>query len=159
MSLARVDKDDGLIDQKEFLTILKFEDSLFTDRVFKMFDTDQNGTITLEEFMDAVAVLSKNGPVSEKIRLSFRMWDLNSDGCIAKSELYELMKSSLEASHLLVSEDQMNKLIDATFALADCDSNGSISPAEYEKLVHMFPSMISNMTLDIAAKLEVKPAT
>jgi len=42
------------------------QDSLFTDRVFKMFDTDQNGTITLEEFMDAVAVLSKNGPVMRR---------------------------------------------------------------------------------------------
>eukprot|EP00992_Anisonema_acinus_P008486 TRINITY_DN4583_c0_g1_i1.p1 TRINITY_DN4583_c0_g1~~TRINITY_DN4583_c0_g1_i1.p1 ORF type:complete len:214 (-),score=56.25 TRINITY_DN4583_c0_g1_i1:71-712(-) len=151
--LAGLQKDDGVIDKKEFLSILKFEDSLFTDRIFNLFDVDNSGSITVDEFIKALAVLGPNGPVKEKIKLSFRMWDLNNDTVIAKTELSQLMRSSLEASSLLVSEDQMNKLIDATFGLADCDANGSITLEEYEKLVQMFPNMISNMTLDISGKL------
>eukprot|EP01012_Entosiphon_sulcatum_P012950 TRINITY_DN1822_c0_g1_i1.p1 TRINITY_DN1822_c0_g1~~TRINITY_DN1822_c0_g1_i1.p1 ORF type:complete len:239 (-),score=47.01 TRINITY_DN1822_c0_g1_i1:60-776(-) len=152
-SMAKLEKDDGLLDKREFLTILKFEDSLFTDRIFNLFDVDHSGAITVDEFIRALSILSPKGDTLEKIRLSFRMWDLNNDGVIAKSELIQLMKSSLDASSLLVSEEQMNKLIDSTFSLADCDHNGSITFAEYEKLVQQFPMMIQCMTLDISADL------
>jgi serine/threonine-protein phosphatase 2B regulatory subunit len=146
--IAGIDTDDDVIDKKEFLKILKFEDSLFTDRVFSMFDTDQNGTITQEEFIEGLAMLSPNGSLKDKIQLSFRMWDLNNNGVIEKDELKKLMQSSMDASSLLISDEQVEKLIDATFGLADCDNSGAITLQEYEKLVHSFPSMIVNMTLN-----------
>eukprot|EP01006_Ploeotia_vitrea_P066186 TRINITY_DN94485_c0_g1_i1.p1 TRINITY_DN94485_c0_g1~~TRINITY_DN94485_c0_g1_i1.p1 ORF type:complete len:228 (-),score=31.65 TRINITY_DN94485_c0_g1_i1:222-863(-) len=147
-TLSKLERDDGLIDKVEFLKILKFEDSLFVDRIFKMFDADHNGKITQEEFLAGLCVLAPKGDRKAKINLSFRMWDLNNDGVIAKDELQKLMTSSMEASSLLVGEDQVSKLINATFSLADCDQNGRISIAEYEKLVDLYPSMIANMTLN-----------
>ena len=64
--------------------------------MFNMFDADGNGSITMEEFIEALSVLSKRGNVADKIKLSFDIWDMDGDGKISRTELFEVIKSSLE---------------------------------------------------------------
>ena len=124
------------------------------DRIFNIFDVDNDGSVTKPEFLKVIAYLSPYGPHEEKVNLSFKMWDLQGDSVISKDELHKLMVSSASSSSLLVSPEQMQQLIDATFALADVDQNGEITLTEYHKLVKAYPNMISNMTLDIESKLK-----
>jgi serine/threonine-protein phosphatase 2B regulatory subunit len=152
--IAKSQTDDGEIDKREFLTYLGVQESLFTDRIFDLFDADRNGSISKDEFITALAILCENGPVEEKIRLSFKLWDMDNNEVITMDDLQRVMVSTAEDSSLLISPAQMQKLVNATFALADLDNNGDITLAEYRKLVDRYPNMISNMTLDILSRFQ-----
>lgn len=54
-----------------------FFQSFFTDRVFQIFDKDNSGTISLQEFIDAINQFSGQS-AEHKIRFLFKIYD--SDG-------------------------------------------------------------------------------
>ncbi|KAJ7408568.1 EF-hand calcium-binding domain-containing protein 1 [Willisornis vidua] len=77
-----------------------FRDTLFTafgmtddavlDRVFSTFDRDNNGCITVVEWVQGLAVLLR-GTLEEKIKF----YDLNGDGYISREEMFQMLKNSL----------------------------------------------------------------
>lgn len=61
--------------------------------------------------------------------------------------MYKLLEASLVENSLGIPTEQLNSLVDATFAEADTDKDGKISFEEYRVLVTKHPSMIGNMTI------------
>lgn len=60
---------------------LKFNDNsflqpFFTDRVFQIFDKDNSGTISLQEFLDAMDQFAGNSP-DDKIKFLFKVYDID----------------------------------------------------------------------------------
>eukprot|EP00761_Pharyngomonas_kirbyi_P011762 gb/GECH01011788.1/.p1 GENE.gb/GECH01011788.1/~~gb/GECH01011788.1/.p1 ORF type:complete len:197 (+),score=63.60 gb/GECH01011788.1/:1-591(+) len=139
--------DDGVIDKKEFQQALGLQDSLFVDRMFSLFDEDKDSCIEFKEFLTGLSVFCEKGTIDEKLKFSFRIYDFDDDGCITKDELHRLLEASLVENSLGLSKEQLQSLVDATFAEADTDGDGRISFEEYRVLVTKHPSMISNMTI------------
>eukprot|EP01114_Cavostelium_apophysatum_P014696 TRINITY_DN3873_c0_g1_i1.p1 TRINITY_DN3873_c0_g1~~TRINITY_DN3873_c0_g1_i1.p1 ORF type:complete len:180 (+),score=41.93 TRINITY_DN3873_c0_g1_i1:197-736(+) len=124
--------DDGVIDQAEFQQALGLKDSMFAGRLFRIFDDNDDKGINFREFVTGFSVLCPKGTLDEKLRFSFRLYDIDGDGFIDKEELYNMLKASLFENFVLeLSEGQMRALVDQTFAEVDVNGDGKISFDEY----------------------------
>lgn len=67
-------RDDGLIDRSDFQTALGFvaKESLYVDRIFQLFDTNNDSFISFAEFVQSVSILSSKGKSDEKLRCTLR---------------------------------------------------------------------------------------
>jgi len=117
------------------------------DRIFTLFDENDDKVINFREFLCGLSVFCKKGTLEEKLRFSFNVYDVDGDGNISRNELHMMLKASLFENHMDLSEDQMVALVDATFAEADLNGDGLISYDEYRVMVDKHPNIISNMTL------------
>jgi Ca2+-binding EF-hand superfamily protein len=68
--ISSAKRDDGLIDRSEFQTALGFtvKESLYVDRIFQLFDANNDNFISFDEFLQSVSVLSSKGGTAEKIK-------------------------------------------------------------------------------------------
>lgn len=63
-------RDDGLIDRSDFQTALGFtvKESLYVDRIFQLFDANNDSCISFSEFLQSVSILSSKATTEEKLR-------------------------------------------------------------------------------------------
>uniref|UniRef100_A0A6V2ZWM5 EF-hand domain-containing protein n=1 Tax=Heterosigma akashiwo TaxID=2829 RepID=A0A6V2ZWM5_HETAK len=151
-SIAASNEDDGLIDRREFQQALGFKDSVFLDRMFAVFDKDGDGMITYSEFVAGLSIFTTKAPAEEKLRFSFNVYDFDGDGAIATAELREMLRATVyETDTLVVPEDQLEALVEATMVQANPATPGRISFEEYVNMVANHPNMLSQMTINISS--------
>ena len=102
--LAASKKDDGLIDKDEFKEMLSNQgNSAFVDGLFRMFDSDSDGFIDFKEFVVSLSIYqNKNKNINEegKLKLLFKIYDVDQDGEISREDLFTVLKSCLESNFL-----------------------------------------------------------
>uniref|UniRef100_A0A7S1NME8 EF-hand domain-containing protein n=1 Tax=Eutreptiella gymnastica TaxID=73025 RepID=A0A7S1NME8_9EUGL len=145
--------DDGIIDLQEFCQTLGLPDNTLTRRLYALFDGDNDGKLTKGEFLQSLNILHPMGNLKDKMKMGFRFWDVDGDGLLSKDEVVRLVSESMQAGRMLITPEQFNMLVDATFSMADVDASGQVTMAEWEKLVKANPAMLSNMTLDVSTLL------
>ncbi|KAK6643680.1 hypothetical protein RUM43_005190 [Polyplax serrata] len=140
--------DEKEIRREDFNKILLSKNPFFTDRVFDIFDKDNSGTISLEEFIDAMHQFA--GQTSDdKIRFLFKVYDLDGDGLIQHKELQHVMRACMEENGMRFSEEQIEDLTMAMFEDADPHNRGTIT---YEALKHQLEKhggLLENLTISI----------
>ena len=67
-SNCKSQKDDFTIDKSEFSTLLGLKDSLFVDRMFALFDTENKKRIDFKAFISGLSVFSEKGTMDEKLK-------------------------------------------------------------------------------------------
>ncbi len=86
---------DQQIDQAEFKQALGLKDEYFADRLFSIFDTDNSGSIQIEEFLTTVENLVF-ATTEEKLKFAYQLHDTNGDDCIDKAEIAHLISCQSE---------------------------------------------------------------
>ncbi|DAZ92669.1 TPA: hypothetical protein N0F65_000439 [Lagenidium giganteum] len=148
-------RDDGLIDSSEFQTALGFpvKESLYVDRIFRLFDTNNDSFISFSEFLQSVVILSSKGKTDDKLRFSFNVLDLDNDSKLSKQELLRMLESCILENSINIPHDCLEKIVDKTIEHVDMDRDGFISFEEYKVLADFNPSMLSHLTFNISGLL------
>eukprot|EP01060_Flectonema_neradi_P015377 TRINITY_DN219_c1_g1_i10.p1 TRINITY_DN219_c1_g1~~TRINITY_DN219_c1_g1_i10.p1 ORF type:complete len:181 (+),score=45.22 TRINITY_DN219_c1_g1_i10:66-608(+) len=135
--LAASKKDDGLIDKDEFKEMLSNQgNSAFVDGLFRMFDADSDGFIDFKEFVVSLSIYqNKNKNITEegKLKLLFKIYDVDQDGEISREDLFTVLKSCLESNFLTLDDTMIGSVVDATLQKHKLSSKGGIDFTEYTK--------------------------
>ncbi|XP_009084197.3 calaxin [Serinus canaria] len=110
-------------------------DDAVLDRVFSTFDKDNTGCITVEEWVEGLAVLLR-GTLEEKMKYCFAIYDLNGDGYISKEEMFQMLKHSLLIQPADEEPDEgVKDLVEIALKKMDYDHDGKLSFTDFEKAV------------------------
>ncbi|NWS82851.1 EFCB1 protein, partial [Toxostoma redivivum] len=123
-------------------------DDVVLDRVFSTFDRDNDGCITVVEWVEGLGVLLR-GTLEEKMKLCFTIYDLNGDGYISREEMFQMLKNSLliqpadeepdegikDLVEIALKKMASTYLLCVSFLLQDHDHDGKLSFTDFEKAV------------------------
>jgi len=123
--------------EKHGLAQMDWAVSGLVDSFYHVFDNNESGTIDLREFVVGVAMLTK-GSLEEKIRLAFDIIDVNKSGSLDKEEMSAFLKCLVQsgpaaAGSTLVSDDQLNAIVDQAFTVIDANKDEKIEFEEFAK--------------------------
>ncbi|XP_070619704.1 NADPH oxidase 5 [Erythrolamprus reginae] len=148
--------DNKEISLEQFKAALKVKESFFGDRFFALFDSDESGTISLEELLNTLKLLI-HGSETDKLRFLFQVYDVDGGGSIEPDEFRLVLKSCLKESSISLPEEKLDDLTMALFESADSDNSGSITFEELREELQHFPEIMENLTISAASWL--KPPT
>jgi len=85
----------GRIDRAAFMSSYEARfplvDREFCERLFRAHDTDGNGSVSFGEFLVSLNVIH-NGSPEDKLKWAFRMYDLDDDKTVSRSEIVDILK-------------------------------------------------------------------
>ena len=163
VQISSLEKGDltnqDLINEREFHLAMGFKNQNFIlKRMFEIFDENGDGGITFSEFLKGLSALSGKASEQEKMKFSFRLYDVNKDGKISEPELKLMLKGSVSAFPYKFSEEELDVLVRRTFDESDLNGNGYISYAEYTKLIASHPMMLQQMTVNVSQAIAQRKA-
>jgi Ca2+-binding EF-hand superfamily protein len=105
--------------------------------LFNSIDSNKDGKIDFKEFIFMLNI-SKNGKLEDKIKWAFKIFDINTDGSITRSEmiiilaaLYKTIKNSLNSEQIKDNEFTPEKHVDEVFADIDKNHDSLITLDEF----------------------------
>lgn len=133
------------IDQKNFTASFKelgVHDDAAINSLFQCFDTDTNGSVSLEEFVSGIDKIAKDNTSStEKLEFVFNCCDIAGDGHIRRMELRNMVKALMTLRGGLSVEPEEFVAIDPiSFRLAKQESAMKGSDVLH-KIHEEFPSL------------------
>ncbi|XP_043932309.1 NADPH oxidase 5 [Protopterus annectens] len=141
--------EDKKIDLEEFKAALKVKESFFAERFFAIFDSDGNGSISLDELLRALNLLI-HGNETDKLQFLFKVYDVDGNCSIDSDELRTVLKSCLKESAISLPDEKLDDLTVALFESADKDKSGSITFKELKEELERFPEVMENLTISAA---------
>ncbi|KAK9754752.1 EF-hand domain pair [Popillia japonica] len=126
--------------------------TLYAHYVFKAFDVNCNGAIsfrhcdiaplptskqvivTLTDLLITLSTLLR-GSIYERLRWTFKLYDINGDGCISRGELSEIVVAVHELmgrrAHQVEDDRKAREQIDRVFRKLDLNQDGVITIEEF----------------------------
>lgn len=121
----------------------------FVGRVFTIFDSSNSGRMSRKDFVSTLHTIMEMTP-DEKLRLLFKIYDLDGDDFITLGELRHVLTACMEENGLAFSADNLAHLTLTLFEDADRDSTGTIS---FDELRDLFQRN-SGLTENISSSME-----
>lgn len=123
----------------------------FCSHIFRSFDEDNSGYLDFRNFMLAIDVTS-NGNVEDKLRWSFRVYDIDKDGEIDLNEMTSVLSSIVRNNSNENLKAETEEIAKKTFDKLDLNHDGVITEKEFLKACDsdkelsrlMIPNMANN---------------
>nr|XP_033330474.1 NADPH oxidase 5 [Megalopta genalis] len=136
------------IKREEFNKIVTSKNPFFTDRAFEIFDKDNSGAISLQEFLDAMHQFAGKSP-DDKINFLFKVYDIDGDGLIQLRELEHVMRACMEENGMEFSDEQIKELTIALFEDADQANRGAITYEALKNQLQKHEGLLENLSISI----------
>ncbi|XP_072026681.1 A-type potassium channel modulatory protein KCNIP1-like isoform X2 [Amphiura filiformis] len=129
----------GLVNEDTFKDIYaqffpQGDSSHYAHYVFNSFDTDHNGSITFEEFVTGLSVLSR-GTLHEKLNWAFNLYDINGDGFITRDEMLLIVQSIYDMmgkySEPTLEDVTPQEHVERVFLKMDLNKDGMVTIDEF----------------------------
>ncbi|KFM63768.1 Calsenilin, partial [Stegodyphus mimosarum] len=108
--------------------------SLYAHYVFKACDQQNNGTINFQEFLTGLSMMTR-GPTVDKLKWTFKLYDINGDGRITREEMREIISSIYlmlgKYTEPMVNEDTATEHADKVFRRLDQNQDGYVTFDEF----------------------------
>ncbi|RWS28347.1 neurocalcin-like protein [Leptotrombidium deliense] len=148
----QVDCPDGRLDKQKLIEMHKKfykrgspED--FCELLFKLIDKDGNGTIEFMEYLVAFAIMTSSDP-NERLKWAFKLFDLNRNNFIEKSEMVNVVKALYEMIGRECSfdfedetETDFESGVKSAFDRLDINHDGHISEEEFIEVCKKVPGL------------------
>merc|ERR1712037_635246 len=127
---------NGVMDKKAFKKFIKMalpdlNLKKMEENTFRMYDTNQDGEISMEEFLIVFHIFS-GGSAEDNLKRIFRIFDVDNDGYISQKELHKLVKDMSAIIKENSSEQFAADLIaNSAFKEMDKDKDGNITSKEF----------------------------
>ncbi|XP_077383871.1 calaxin [Festucalex cinctus] len=104
------------------------------DGVFRTFDKDNDGYVSLKEWIEGLSVLLR-GTLDERIKYCFHVYDLNADKYITREEMLQMLRYSLRLPGEEDPYDGIKDLVEITLKRMDHDHDDRLSLDDFTKSV------------------------
>jgi Ca2+-binding EF-hand superfamily protein len=148
-----------------------FKDSVLLDRLFRVFDKNDDDAISFSEFIACVTKLSTKASEQDKLRceyttqtadhvelfrnsvvftVSFDIYDFDGDDFIGTSDLTSLLAAGLREHGVVINRTALDEVVNRTMEQAKPATAGFITFDEYVAVVSTHPQIIAHMTLNVS---------
>ncbi len=143
-------EDDGVIDVNEFQAALGFANSVFATRIFSALDEDKSDRLEFGEFVNGFYLLSPMATNEEKVKFTFRIYDVDGDGEIDEEELFVLLRDVIRSDttvNVNFREADLRDWVKETFKEMCSPEKNTIQIEEYRRMVERHPVVLQALTI------------
>ncbi|XP_074754978.1 guanylyl cyclase-activating protein 3 isoform X2 [Athene noctua] len=123
----------GQLSLYEFKSILGLRDmspqaNMYVERVFHIFDLNEDGFIDFLEFIAAINLVIR-GKIDQKLKWYFKLYDADGNGCIDKKELLSIF-TAIQAinGYTSMSPEEFTNMV---FQKIDVNNDGELTLEEF----------------------------
>ncbi|XP_040570959.1 NADPH oxidase 5 isoform X2 [Lepeophtheirus salmonis] len=139
---------NGEIRLEDFKGIVLSKNQFFVERVFNIFDKDDNGSISLQEFIDAMHQFAGQSP-DDKIKFLFKVYDIDGDGLIQEKELQHVMRACMDENGMTFDENEVDELTGALFTDALIEGQNGITFEALKAQLTKHEGLLQNLSISI----------
>ena len=163
--LAEAADEDGFLNRNSFQAFFKnfvFQQNtnraldldrlqIIIDKLFSVFDTDENGFLDFSEISIGLSVLCGDSR-DDKVKAAFDLYDFNGDGYITQdamqsylTSIYKILYATKESTtgHAISAEELGQRTAQQAFEEADMDRDGKLTFDEFRHWYTTPPSSLS----------------
>ncbi|KAG2439135.1 hypothetical protein HXX76_004502 [Chlamydomonas incerta] len=104
----------------------------FVPHLFKLFDSSGDGSLSLEEFTQALEYFGQLDNEEEQYKFAFRIYDQDGDGFISSEELFNVLQTLMGAA---VPDSQLEQVVYNTMSEFDRDGDNKLDMQEFKALL------------------------
>ena len=140
------------ITRAQFQTAVLFKDTALLDRIFRVFDADDDDKISFAEYMSCVSTMSSKASQDDKLRLAFHIYDFDGDGRISVDDLTSALAGTLREHNIVIARPDIDAIVASTMREANVAdaATGMMSFAEFKALVSKRPQMLDCLNINIS---------
>ncbi|KYQ90431.1 calcium-binding EF-hand domain-containing protein [Tieghemostelium lacteum] len=129
----RLDKEEkGSIDIEDFNQIPELSMNPILPRIISIFDVNRNGQLNFKQFIQTLSNFHPNADKHDKIKLLFKVYDINNDGYITKDEIQKVLTMMVGKA---LTNEQILEIVEETLTEADVNGKGKLDFNDFENSI------------------------
>jgi len=101
-------------------------------RIIALFDTEETDEVNFKQFITTLSAFHPKASVQERLRVAFRIYDMDNDGVISQRDLSQTLV--LMAGNNL-TQSQLNIIAEETVKAATRDGSSAITLQHFEEVL------------------------
>lgn len=122
----------GYVSVDDLQTLQELADHPLGDRIARMLAPGVQDHIDFRLFAQMISYFSSKGDAEQRMKFFFNIYDIDQDGFVNDSELFVVLKMIVKG---VLSDAQVQQIVEKVIAEADRDKDGKLSLEEFKVVV------------------------
>ena len=148
---SAINTDDGVIDYKEFCTLINKSNTNLAKRIFNAIDANKDGYINFREFVKFLSCFD-TGTLEDQINLSFSILCDPFSKNIESECIKNLLKEAIyidSSFKKFFTEDVIDNIVNETYKKLVGETKGNLDLQLYNKMIRENPDLLSWFKIDL----------